>query len=161
MLAGTYKPCDLVNTMRDSGTGCRVLVSKRGCALAILCILNQGHNTQCRTPNVTWKLNIKTTKPTILRQHTCRGEQRSPALVARQTLRYPYNIRQQCVLSPTTFMLSQQPRITTQRICRGRRPRRPASQRFVHNLICVISTTLGTLFQNTIRRNISSHGTST
>ena len=40
-------------------------------------------------------------------------------MVARQTLRYPYNIRQQCVLSPTTFMLSQQLRITTQRICRG------------------------------------------
>ena len=33
ILAGTYKPCDLVNTMRDSGTGCRELVSKRGCAL--------------------------------------------------------------------------------------------------------------------------------
>ena len=63
-----------------SGTGCRVLVSKRGCALWILCIHNLGLNTQCHTPNVTWKLNINTAKTRNLWQRICRGRRpRRPA----------------------------------------------------------------------------------
>ena len=96
--------------MRDSGTGCRELVSKRGCAFDILCMQNQGHNTQCHTPNATWKLNIDRTKP---RLHTCRGEQRSPDK--------PWVIRTTYV---NNVCYSQQ-HLCFHKPCRGRRPRRP------------------------------------
>ena len=106
--------------MRDSGTGCRELVSKRGCAFDILCMQNQGHNTQCHTPNVTWKSNKNSDTLIKLRQQICRGEQRSPV---EET-------------SPRLQPLQDRTKKLSYHACRGWRPRQPARR---CNAVIVVS----------------------
>ena len=105
--------------MRDSGTGCRVLVSKRGCALWILCIRNQGLNTKCHTPNATWKSNKKRLK------HDPHGNKSVGANSVRPSKKQVHDYNH----CRTEQKLSYH-------ACRGRRPRRPARR---CNAVIVVS----------------------
>ena len=126
ILAGTYKPCDLVKPRCVSGTGCRVLVSKRGCALRYFVYAKPRALYSVTHPER--NLKIEYIYRTKLRQHTCRGEQRSPdkPCVIRTT--YVNN-----VCYPQQHLCFHKP-------CRGRRPRRPDPSTFRIALLFIPQT---------------------
>ena len=118
-----------------SGTGCRVLVSKRGCAFDILCMQNLGHYTRWHTPNVIWKLNKKRGKCTKLRQHNNHVGDGAPDVPPTSTFRiivYPTNLNNPTThgrgehRSPVSFPHSTSWKIQTLKLlragCRGRQP---------------------------------------